>query len=192
VEVSRADLVAGYVGQTAIKTTERIKDALDGVLFIDEAYALARSSMNDFGQEVIDTLVKAMEDHRDRWVVIVAGYLGPMEDFLRSNPGLNSRFASRITFADYTMDELEQILVNLAADEGYILPDNVKLKASHHLEMLRRAELHFGNGRAMRNLFGEMKMLLARRLMTQLSTPESRAIDKDTLTSFSVDDIPVA
>jgi Holliday junction resolvasome RuvABC ATP-dependent DNA helicase subunit len=189
VEVSRADLVAGYVGQTAIKTTERIKEALDGVLFIDEAYALARQPVNDFGQETIDTLVKAIEDYRDRLVVIVAGYPGPMEDFLLSNPGLNSRFASRITFVDYSTDELEQILANLAGSEGYVLPIDVKQKASQHLEMLHRTEIHFGNGRTVRNLFGEMKMLLARRLM-QSHSPGSRTIDKETLVTFTLEDVP--
>ena len=189
VEVSRADLVAGYVGQTAIKTTERIKEALDGVLFIDEAYSLARQSMNDFGQETIDTLVKAMEDYRDRLVVIVAGYPGPMEDFLLSNPGLNSRFANRIVFSDYSNEELEQILVHLSAREGYILPENVQEKASRYLEALRRTEMHFGNGRTVRNLFGEMKMLLARRLM-QARSQESLTIDKETLVTFSLEDVP--
>ena len=189
VEVSRADLVAGYVGQTAIKTTERIQEALDGVLFIDEAYALSRQSMNDFGQETIDTLVKAMEDHRDRLVVIVAGYPGPMEDFLLSNPGLNSRFANRITFSDHAAEELEQILVNLAVSEGYVLPENVREKASRHLEVLRQTEMHFGNGRAVRNLFGEMKMLLARRLMKS-HAQESLTIDKEMLVTFSLEDVP--
>jgi SpoVK/Ycf46/Vps4 family AAA+-type ATPase len=189
VEVSRADLVAGYVGQTAIKTTERIKEALDGVLFIDEAYALARQSMNDFGQETIDTLVKAMEDYRDRLVLIVAGYPGPMEDFLLSNPGLNSRFANRITFSDYSNKELEQILVNLAREEGYVLPENVREKASRYLEVLRQTEMHFGNGRTVRNLFGQMKMLLARRLMKS-HTKESLTIDKETLITFSLEDVP--
>jgi Holliday junction resolvasome RuvABC ATP-dependent DNA helicase subunit len=189
VEVSRADLVAGYVGQTAIKTTERIKEALDGVLFIDEAYALSRHSMNDFGQETIDTLVKAVEDYRDRLVVIVAGYPGPMEDFLLSNPGLNSRFGNRITFVDYSIDELGQILKNLAMNEGYVLQDDVKQKASQHLEMLRRTEIYFGNGRAVRNLFGEMKMLLARRLM-QSHSSESLKVDKEKLITFCLEDVP--
>ena len=188
VEVSRADLVAGYVGQTAIKTTERIKEALDGVLFIDEAYALARQSMNDFGQETIDTLVKAIEDYRDRLVVIVAGYPGPMEDFLLSNPGLNSRFANRIAFTDYSTDDFGQILANLATSEGYILSEEVRQKASRNLEMLRRTEIHFGNGRAVRNLFGEMKMLLARRVMEQAGPTAS--LDKETLVTFSLQDVP--
>jgi SpoVK/Ycf46/Vps4 family AAA+-type ATPase len=188
VEVSRADLVAGYVGQTAIRTTERIREALDGVLFIDEAYALARQSMNDFGQETIDTLVKAIEDYRERLVVIVAGYPGPMEDFLLSNPGLNSRFANRITFTDYSKDELGQILANLSIEEDYTLTEEVKEKASQHLELLRRSEIHFGNGRAVRNLFGEMKTLLARRLMGQLGRTES--LSKETLVTFSLADVP--
>ncbi len=189
VEVSRAELVAGYVGQTAIKTTERIKDAIDGVLFIDEAYALAHQSANDFGQEAIDTLVKAIEDYRDRLVVIVAGYPGPMEEFLLSNPGLNSRFANRISFTDYSADELGQILANLATGEGYILPVNVKEKASLQLEMLRRTETHFGNGRTVRNLFGEMKILLARRLL-QAHSSNSLTLDKETLVTFSLNDVP--
>jgi SpoVK/Ycf46/Vps4 family AAA+-type ATPase len=189
VEVGRADLVAGYVGQTAIKTTERIREALDGVLFIDEAYALARQSTNDFGQETIDTLVKAMEDHRDRLVVIVAGYPGPMEDFLLSNPGLNSRFAKRIVFSDYSTKELDQILVNLAKSEGYVVPETVREEASRYLHMLRQTEIHFGNGRTVRNLFGEMKMLLARRLMQSYS-PESLPTNKETLITFSLEDVP--
>jgi SpoVK/Ycf46/Vps4 family AAA+-type ATPase len=189
VEVSRADLVAGYVGQTAIKTTERIREALDGVLFIDEAYALARQSMNDFGQETIDTLVIAMEDHRDRLVIIVAGYPGPMEDFLLSNPGLNSRFAKRIMFSDYSTEVLDHILVDFATREGYSLPEDVREKASRYLHMLRQTEIHFGNGRTVRNLFGEMKMLLARRLM-QARSSESVTIDKETLVTFSLEDVP--
>jgi hypothetical protein len=162
---------------------------MDGVLFIDEAYALARQSVNDFGQETIDTLVKAIEDFRERLVVIVAGYPGPMDEFLLSNPGLISRFASRITFADYANHELGQILANLAASEGYILPDEVKQKASRHLETLRQTEIHFGNGRTVRNLFGEMKVLLARRLM-QSHSSESLNLDKETLITFCLEDVP--
>jgi len=192
VEVSRPDLVAGYVGQTALKTAERIREALDGVLFIDEAYALARHSTNDFGQEAIDTLVKAIEDHRDRLVVIVAGYPSPMEDFLLSNPGLNSRFAGRITFSDYAVEELGEILTNLAQQEGFILHEDVKKKACRHLEKLRSTEIHFGNGRAVRNLFGEMKRLLARRLMERSKDSDSPALDKQTLVTFCLEDVPGA
>jgi SpoVK/Ycf46/Vps4 family AAA+-type ATPase len=189
VEVSRADLVAGYIGQTAIKTTERIKEALDGVLFIDEAYSLTRQSMNDFGQETIDTLVKAMEDHRERLVVIVAGYPGPMQDFLLSNPGLNSRFAGRITFPDYSMDELSTILTRLAIGEGYVIPEGVQEKAARYLAGLRRTEMYFGNGRAVRNLFGDMKMRLARRVMGSLSA-EATSLEKETLITFALEDVP--
>jgi hypothetical protein len=121
-------------------------------------------------------------------VVIVAGYPGPMEDFLLSNPGLNSRFASRVPFTDYSRDELEQILSNLASSEGYVLPDAVRQKASGYLELLRQTEMHFGNGRAVRNLFGEMKMLMARRLMTQPDA--SASLDKETLVTFSTEDVP--
>ncbi|HEY9526676.1 MAG TPA: AAA family ATPase, partial [Anaerolineales bacterium] len=175
--------------QTAIKTTERIKEALDGVLFIDEAYALARHSTNDFGQETIDTLVKAMEDHRDRIVVIVAGYPGPMEGFLLSNPGLSSRFAGRISFPDYSPAEIGQILANLAEGEGYVLPADVQAKASRYLENLRQTEMNFGNARAVRNLFGEMKTLLARRLM-QSHSPDRGSMDKETLITFTQQDVP--
>jgi hypothetical protein len=162
---------------------------LGGVLFIDEAYALSRQSANDFGQETIDTLVKAMEDNRDRLVVIVAGYPAPMEDFLLTNPGLHSRFSGRITFSDYSVEELGQILANLVKSEGYVLPETVQERASRYLEMLRQTEIHFGNGRAVRNLFGEMKMFLARRLM-QAHAQESLGIDKETLITFSLEDVP--
>jgi SpoVK/Ycf46/Vps4 family AAA+-type ATPase len=189
VEVSRVDLVAGYVGQTAIKTAEKVKEALDGVLFIDEAYALARQAENDFGQEAIDTLVKAIEDHRDRLVVVVAGYPGPMEDFLLSNPGLSSRFAGRIPFPDYSNAELGQILSVMASREGFSLPDPVKQKAEMHLEFLRNTERHFGNGRAVRNLFEDMKMRLARRLMADFDSSQA-LIDKEKMVTFNTEDIP--
>lgn len=189
VEVSRADLVAGYVGQTAIKTSERIKEALDGVLFIDEAYALARQATNDFGQEAIDTLVKAIEDHRDRLVVIVAGYPEPMEQFLVSNPGLSSRFAVRLAFSDYSNFELGEILSRLGDAEGYILPQEVRQKAEYYLDVLRR-ERHFGNGRAARNLFGQMKTHLAKRLMRQNEDLSVSIFDQATLTTFSLEDVP--
>jgi hypothetical protein len=145
--------------------------------------------MNDFGQETIDTLVKTMEDHRDRLVVIVAGYPGPIEVFLSSNPGLRSRFASRIHFDDYLIDELVQILLNLASKEGYILPEEVKDRASQYLRT-RMKDTDFGNGRAVRNLFGEMKMRLARRLMTQPDAMEVDSFSKEVLVTFCVEDVP--
>ncbi len=106
IEVDRSGLVAGYVGQTALKTQEVIKSALGGVLFIDEAYSLASGGENDFGREAIETILKAMEDHRDELIVVVAGYDGPMEKFINSNPGLQSRFNKYIYFPDYTGREL--------------------------------------------------------------------------------------
>ena len=190
VEVSRADLVAGYVGQTALKTSERIREALDGVLFIDEAYSLASHSQNDFGQEAIDTLVKAIEDNRDRLVVVVAGYPYPMEQFLLSNPGFKSRMERRIVFEDYSAVELLEILENLSGDEGYILSSEVKERVSQYLEMLRATEIHFGNARAVRNLFGEMKTRLARRLMERPGLFGSLDIDKEALVTFSCEDVP--
>jgi SpoVK/Ycf46/Vps4 family AAA+-type ATPase len=190
VEVSRTDLVAGYVGQTAIKTSERIQEALDGVLFIDEAYTLSNQSSNDFGQEAIDTIVKAMEDHRDRLVVVVAGYLNRMEEFLMSNPGLKSRFENRITFPDYSTNELGEILIKMASNEGLVLTEIVKDKAVCYLADLREIEPNFGNGRSVRNLFGEMKMCLARRMMTEIHSMNSDEIDKAMLVTFSTDDVP--
>ena len=121
VEVDRSRLVAGYVGQTAIKTRKVIDSALGGVLFIDEAYALNGGGANDFGQEAIDTLLKAMEDHRDDLVVIVAGYDGLMDEFIHSNPGLESRFNRFLHFADYTAEELLAIF-RMQCEKGcYIL-----------------------------------------------------------------------
>ena len=101
VETDRAGLVAGYVGQTALKTTEKVSEAMNGVLFIDEAYSLAQGGTNDFGREAIDTLVKLMDDNRERLVVILAGYTKNMDDFLQANPGLKSRFPNIIEFPDY-------------------------------------------------------------------------------------------
>ncbi len=186
VEVSRADLVAGYVGQTALKTMDKIREALDCVLFIDEAYSLSRQGPNDFGQEAIDTLVKAMEDYRNRLVVIAAGYPGPMDSFLRSNPGLASRFAPPLVFPDLRIEEMEQILTRLAEKEGYILSEAARQRGLQYL-IIRRFDEHFGNGRAVRSLFAQMKVLLARRLMQQ-DTP---ALEQSTLTTFTEADVPI-
>lgn len=123
-EVDRAELVAGYVGQTAIKTNRVVKESLGGVLFIDEAYGLAPgNSEQDFGREAIETLLKLMEDHREDLVVIVAGYRERMETFLESNPGLRSRFTRFIDFPDYEPDELALIFVRMSEEEGYSLAE---------------------------------------------------------------------
>ncbi len=166
VEVSRADLVAGYVGQTAIKTMERVKAALDGVLFVDEAYSLTNGGPNDFGQEAVDTLVKAMEDYRDRLVVIAAGYPAEMENLLESNPGLKSRFGTPVRFKDYSIVELGEILQGLAELEHFVLPQPVRERAEKALASARKQDRgSFGNGRAVHTLFQEMKDRLAERVV---------------------------
>ena len=123
VEVDRSGLVAGYVGQTAIKTAEVIEKAMGGVLFIDEAYALSNRGSTDYGMEAIDTLLKAMEDHRDDLVVIVAGYTELMQEFVHSNPGLESRFNRFMHFPDYTVDEMAGIFKMRCEKSGYTLEE---------------------------------------------------------------------
>ena len=154
VEVDRSGLVAGYVGQTALRTSEVVKKAIGGVLFIDEAYSLASGGENDFGREAIETLLKAMEDHRDELVVIVAGYDGPMETFIHSNPGLESRFNKYIHFPDYNGPELMAMFRLQCEKNGYSLPPETEKAASDLFERLyAERDGNFGNGRAVRNIF---------------------------------------
>lgn len=152
IEIDRSGLVAGYVGQTAIKSREVIETALGGVLFIDEAYALAQGGENDFGQEAIDTLVKMMDDNRDRLVVILAGYSDDMNKFLDKNAGLHSRFANIIEFPDYSTDELMQIADGFYSEQGYVLSENGKVLLRQKLEVAKTNK-QFGNGRYVRNVF---------------------------------------
>ena len=156
VETDRSGLVAGYVGQTAIKTQELIKKAMGGVLFIDEAYALSQKD-DAFGQEAIDTILKAMEDHRDDLVVIVAGYTEPMEKFINSNPGLKSRFNKYIEFPDYTIEELMDIFDMNCKKYDYVIEDDTK---QHVKELISQRKLasngNFANAREIRNLFEEI------------------------------------
>lgn len=153
IETDRAGLVAGYLGQTALKTLDVCKSALDGILFIDEAYALAANAGSgaDFGREAIDTLLKFMEDNRDRIVVIVAGYPDQMRQFVGANPGLTSRFTKTIDFPPYSADELCEILVVMAKQQGYGLPDGFADKVRPWVEDARRSA-DWGNGRSIRTL----------------------------------------
>lgn len=153
VEVDRAGLVAGYVGQTALKTKEKIDEAMGGILFIDEAYTLAKGG-NDFGQEAIDTILKAMEDKRDAFIVIVAGYPEQMKAFLESNPGLKSRFNKSILFEDYSKEELLAIFEVFCEKYGMHLSKGAQLYLRRYLDDLYDDKPeNFANGREMRNLF---------------------------------------
>ncbi|MFF1254533.1 AAA family ATPase [Pseudarthrobacter sp. NPDC058329] len=191
VEVDRSGLVGQYVGATAIKTDRVIRRALDGVLFIDEAYALApEDGRTDFGPEAIEVLLKRMEDHRHRLVVIVAGYPRLMESFLLSNPGLRSRFAREITFPDYSVDALQTIFHQMLAQHEYMLEPAAD-------QMLRRifTGLHAGedsgNARFARTLFEQALNRQALRL--SLDTEQSLdALDREAVMTLTADDIAEA
>ena len=164
VEVDRSGLVAGYVGQTAAKTTAAIDKAMGGVLFIDEAYTLNSKGENDFGQEAIDTLLKAMEDRREDLVVIVAGYDGLMDAFIHSNPGLESRFNRYLHFDDYSVDEMMSIL-DLQLKKGqYQLDDAARSAVREYIEISNTGSIAFGNARGVRNIFERLLVAQANRL----------------------------
>ncbi|MCR5154431.1 MAG: AAA family ATPase, partial [Lachnospiraceae bacterium] len=180
-ETDRSGLVAGYVGQTALKVKEVVEKALGGVLFIDEAYALAGNSGNDFGGEAIDTLVKLMEDHRDDLVVIVAGYTNEMQEFLASNTGLISRFNKFIPFHDYTRDELVKILEGMAEKSGYAPDEDVLSNVKEYLACMNEQERNtFGNARGIRNVFEKLVVNQANRIVT---LEEPTAEDLKTVTA---------
>ena len=185
IETDRSGLVAGYVGQTAMKVHDVVKEAMGGILFIDEAYSLVNPDMpNDFGTEAVDALVKLMEDNRDDLVIIVAGYTDEMENFLKSNTGLISRFNKFINFPDYTKEELVSILAVMAEKAGLKIDDAAKQKV---LELLRKKRKEqwkdFGNARGMRNMFEKFVVNQANRLV-KLENPT-----RDDLMTIKEDDV---
>lgn len=185
VEVDRSGLVAGYVGQTAGKTMAAIEKALGGVLFIDEAYTLAGGREGDYGQEAIDTLLKAMEDHRDELVVIVAGYDDLMHDFIESNPGLRSRFNRYLHFEDYTPGELCEIFKMHAEKGGYSVDADAMALAREAIVAEKLKNNHFGNGRGVRNLFEKLLVIQAGRLVQQENPT------REMLMAITADDVRV-
>ena len=182
IETDRSGLVAGYVGQTAIKTRQVIESAIGGVLFIDEAYSLAQGGDNDFGKEAIDTLVKMMDDNRDRLVVILAGYHEDMEHFLNVNPGLYSRFANIIPFPDYSTEELMQIAQKMYTSQGYTLSDGAKESLRERFDEARKNP-KFGNGRYVRNVFEKSLNNQALRLNSDSS------LSKEDLITITKEDV---
>ncbi len=182
VEVDRSQLVGSYVGQTAPMVRARVEEALGGVLFIDEAYALASRGEQDFGREAVDTLVKLMEDHRDDLVVILAGYPGPMSELIRSNPGLESRIRTVIQFDDFTHEQLMEIFQKLCTDHGYHLSPEAEVVLSLRFEEAPRGE-GFGNARLVRNWFEDAITLQASRLV------QSGATDPDSLKALVESDL---
>ena len=186
VEVDRADLVAGYVGQTAIKTKEAINKAKGGVLFIDEAYTLTNKGDNDFGQEAIDTLLKIMEDSREDIVVIAAGYENLMEKFINSNPGLKSRFKTFIKFDDYVPDELYKIFMGYCKSEEYTVETSAqKMLLKLITNIYNNRSEDFGNGREVRNLFEKIVTNQSKRVAT-IACPT-----KKDLMEIKMEDLPL-
>ncbi|TAL28250.1 MAG: AAA family ATPase [Alphaproteobacteria bacterium] len=198
-EVKREDLVAGFVGQTALKTKEQIDKAKGGILFIDEAYALSReagpgSDSKDFGREAIDTLVAAMENMREDLIVIVAGYTEPMKKFIDANEGLKSRFMTYINFDDYTMPQLGQIMDFMLKERGYVMEPAARATAMDMLDVeAKRAKASFGNGRTVRNLVEKAEKELALRLENEHKLDKNSGIPpeelKKALTTITLADI---
>ena len=186
VEMDRSGLVAGYVGQTAIKTGEAIQKAMGGVLFIDEAYALTNRGGNDYGQEAVDTLLKAMEDHRDDLIVIVAGYTELMEEFVHSNPGLESRFNRFLNFPDYTVQEMMDIFDMRCRKSGYELAEDARGLLRSLLALLSLDVKGFGNARGVRNLFERTVAAQANRLA---ALPD---VTREMLMTLTADDLRAA
>ena len=189
IETDRSGMVAGYMGQTAEKVTDVVKQAMGGILFIDEAYSLVSENEGDFGQEAINTLLKLMEDNRDNLVVIVAGYDEEMDDFINSNPGLRSRFNRYIHFNDYTDDELLQIFKQYVAEQDYVLEEGIDDVIMNAIRGIHEAESeNFGNARSMRNYFEKVISNQANRL---IAVSASNFDDTDELMMIRKEDFVV-
>lgn len=201
VEADRSKLVAGFSGQTAIKTNQLIDTAMGGVLFIDEAYTLKSSDNDSFGTEAIDTLLKRLEDDRGKFICIVAGYTDQMHDFIDSNPGLKSRFTQTIHFDDYTPDELTQIFINMAEDKHFVMSDEVRT-ATHRLfeQVYLRRDKNFGNAREARRIFNETVERQSQRLVEMMNQPDVVISDglsegffnEDDIYALTVNDLPMS
>ena len=190
VEADRAKLVAGYSGQTAIKTNQLVDQALGGVLFIDEAYTLKSNDGDSFGAEAIDTLLKRLEDDRGKFICIVAGYTDQMHDFIDSNPGLKSRFTQTIHFDDYTPDELTQIFINLAKGKSFTIDEDTEAAIHREFEQLYlRRDKNFGNAREARRIFDGAVERQSQRLVKLMSAPGFQEADMYKLTK---EDLPAA
>ena len=190
VEADRSKLVAGYSGQTAIKTNQLIDSAMGGVLFIDEAYTLKSNDQDSFGAEAIDTLLKRLEDDRGKFICIVAGYTDQMHDFIDSNPGLKSRFTQTIHFDDYTPDELTEIFLNLAKDKSFTIDEETRSAIHRQFEQLYlRRDKNFGNAREARRIFDQAVEKQSQRLVSEMNNPDFNNEDMYRLT---VADLPAA
>ena len=190
VEADRSKLVAGFSGQTAIKTNQLVDQALGGVLFIDEAYTLKSGDNDSFGSEAIDTLLKRLEDDRGKFVCIVAGYTEQMHDFIDTNPGLKSRFTQTIHFDDYTPDELTEIFLHLAEDKKFTVSDDTRAAIHRQFEQLYlRRDKNFGNAREARKVFNEAVERQSQRLVKLMNDPSFQESDMYALTT---EDLPQA
>ena len=184
VEADRSKLVAGFAGQTAIKTNQLIDSAMGGVLFIDEAYTLKSNDQDSFGAEAIDTLLKRLEDDRGKFICIVAGYTDNMHDFIDSNPGLKSRFTQTIHFDDYTPDELTEIFINLAKGKNFTVDEETKGAVHRQFEQLYlRRDKNFGNARDARRIFDQAVEKQSQRLVTMMGDPNFKDEDMYRITT---------
>jgi SpoVK/Ycf46/Vps4 family AAA+-type ATPase len=189
IEADRSKLVAGYSGQTAIKTNNLIDSAMGGVLFIDEAYTLAQGDNDSFGAEAIDTLLKRLEDDRGKFICIIAGYTDLMKKFIDTNPGLKSRFTNTLHFEDYTPDELTQIFVNMAHARKFVISDEVQQAIHRNFEeIFLRKDKNFGNAREARHLFDEAIEHQSKRLVEQIN---DESLSEDEMYRITIDDVSI-